>query len=150
MTRATANFALAFWVSACALLSGCAAPGQPTARHPLVPVAVADLGGRQSGSEVVLTFTLPTQSADRASLAEPPAIEIYRAALPPGATPDRKTPWRLVYSIPPQRVDSYVRGDRVEFRDPLTLDDLGRTAGSHLVYMVRTRASKSRASDDSN
>ena len=49
-----------------------------------------------------------------------------------------------------ERVDSYVRGGRVEFRDPLTPDDLGRTAGSHLVYMVRTRASKSRASDDSN
>jgi hypothetical protein len=150
MTRAAANLALAFWVPACALLAGCAAPGEPTARHPLVPVAVADLAGRQSGSEVVLTFTLPTQSADRASLAEPPAIEIYRAALLPGATPDRKTPWRLVYMVPSQRVDSYVKGGRVEFHDLLTPDDLGHAGGSPLAYMVRTRAVKARASGDSN
>src|SRR5580692_8530145 len=100
MTRAAANLALAIWVSSCALLAGCAAPGEPTARHPVVPVAVTDLAARQSGSEVVLTFTLPTHAADRAALAELPAIEVYRAALAPGATPDRKTPWRLVYSIP--------------------------------------------------
>ena len=117
---------------------------------PLVPVAVTDLAARQSGSEVVLTFTLPTRSTDRESLAEPPAIEIYRAALPPGATPDRKTPWRLVYTIPPQRVDSYVKEGHVEFRDPLTPDDLAHAAGSPLAYMVRTRAAKARASDDSN
>ena len=150
MTRATANFALAFWVSACALLAGCAVPGEPTARHPLVPVAVADLAGRQSGSDVVLTFSLPTQSTDRKALAEPLAFEIYRAALPPGATADRKTAWRLVYSIPSERVDSYVKDDHFEFHDPLTPDDLGGGDGSSLAYMVRTRAAKARASDDSN
>ena len=110
MSRAAAPIALVFWVLACALLAGCAAPGEPTPRHPVIPVAVADLAARQSGSEVVLTFSLPHQSTDHESLAEPPAIEIYRAALPPGATPDRKTPWRLVYTIPSERVDSYVKG----------------------------------------
>jgi hypothetical protein len=150
MTRAAANLALAIWVSACALLAGCAAPGEPTARHPVVPVVVTDLAARQSGSEVVLTFTLPTQSTDRTELAELPAIEVYRAALAPGATPDRKTPWRLVYSIPSQRVDSYEKGGHVEFRDPLAPDDLNRPAGSSLAYMVRTRAAKARPSDDSN
>jgi hypothetical protein len=55
-----------------------------------------------------------------------------------------------VYAIPSERVDSYLNGDRVEFRDPLTPDDLARTAGSPLAYMVRTRAGKSRASGGSN
>ena len=150
MSRAAAPIAFVSCVLACTLLSGCAAPGDPRPRHPVMPVAIADLAASQSGSAVVLTFSLPNQSTDHESLAEPPAIEIYRAALPPGATPDRKTPWRLVYTIPTERVDSYVRGNRVEFRDPLTPDDLGRTAGSRLVYMVRTSASKSRASNDSN
>jgi hypothetical protein len=116
----------------------------------VVPVAIADLAARQSGSAVVLTFSLPHQSTDRESLAVPPAVEIYRTTLPAGAIPDRKTPWRLVYTIPSQRVDSYVKGERVEFRDPFMPDDLRRIAGSHLVYMVRTRASRRRASDDSN
>ena len=150
MTRATVSLALAFCVSACALLAGCAAPGDPSPRHPVVPVPVADLAGRQSGSEVVLTFSVPTRSTDRESLAEAPAIEIYRAALPPGATADRKTAWRLVYTVPSERVDSYVKDGHFEFRDPLTPDDLSRTAGSSLAYMVRTRAVKARASDDSN
>ena len=120
------------------------------ARHPVVPVAVTDLAARQSGSEVVLTFTLPTRAADQAALAELPAIEVYRAALAPGAAPDRKTPWRLVYTIPSQRVDSYEKDGHVEFRDPLAPDDLSPAAGSSLAYMVRTRAARSRASGDSN
>jgi len=152
MTRAAAAVALAFWVSACALLAGCAVPGEPTGRHPLVPVAVADLAGRQSGSEVALTFTVPTQSADRdhASLTETPAIEIYRATLPTGSTADRKTPWRPVYEIPSGRVDSYKKGGHIEFRDPLTADDLDNPAGHLFAYMVRTRVTKAHASEDSN
>jgi hypothetical protein len=150
MNRAAALFASVSGVLAWALMAGCAAPGDPSPRHPVIPVAITDLAARQSGSGVVLTFSLPRQSTDHQSLAEPPGIEIYRAALSPGATPDRKTQWRLVYTIPSERVDSYVSGDRIEFRDPLMPDDFGRTTGSPLAYMVRTRAVKSRASDDSN
>jgi hypothetical protein len=150
MTRATVSHALVYCVLACAFLAGCAAPGDPSPRHPVVPVTVADVAGRQSGSDVVLTFSVPTRSTDHESLAEPPTIEIYRAALPPGATADRKTAWRLVYTIPSERVDSYVKDKQFEFRDPLTPDDLGHAAGSSLAYMVRTRVAKARASDDSN
>jgi hypothetical protein len=150
MTRATVYHALAFCLSACALLSGCAAPGDPSPRHPVVPLPVADLAGRQSGSEVVLTFSVPTRSTDREDLTEAPAIEIFRAALPPGASADRKTAWRQVYTIPSERVDSYIKDSHFEFRDPLTPDDLSHAPGSSMAYMVRTRAVKARASDDSN
>jgi hypothetical protein len=150
MRRATAGIAFAFCLAACVFLAACAAPGDPTTRHPIVPVRVTDLAAQQSGTAVILTFSLPRQSTDRESLAEPPAIEIYRAALPAGAKPDRKTAWRLVYTIPSERVDSYVKEGRVEFRDPLTPDDLARAPGSDLTYMVRTRAVKVRASEDSN
>jgi hypothetical protein len=143
-------FLLACAVLACALIVGCAAPGDPSPRHPIVPAAITDLGARQSGSSVVLTFSLPRQSTDREPLDESPTIEIYRATLSPGTSPDRKTSWRLVYSIPPERVDSYLNGDRIEFRDPLTPDDFAGAAGSSLAYMVRTRAVKTRASGDSN
>src|SRR6266566_3295011 len=153
MSRAAAQVAFGFCVLACALVIGCAAPGEPSARRPVIPAAITDLAARQSGSAVVLTFSLPHEShesMDHESLAEAPTIEVYRAALPPGATPGRKPAWRLVYTIPSERVDSYVNADRVEFRDPLIPDNLGQTAGSPLTYMVRTRAVKSRASGDSN
>jgi hypothetical protein len=150
MIRAAAPLALASCVLACALAAGCAAPGDPTARHPVVPVAVTDLTANQYGNSFALTFTLPARSVDREVLAELPAIEIYRAVLPPGASPDRSTPWRLAYTIPPEQADHYLKGDRIEFHDPLTPDDLARTAGASLAYKVRTRAAKTRDSADSN
>jgi hypothetical protein len=150
MRRAAAPVAFVFCVLACAVVVGCAAPGEPSPRHPVIPVAITDLAARQSGSAVVLTFSLPSESTDHESLAEAPTIEVYRAALPPVAGPGRKTAWRMVYTIPSERVDSYVNADRVEFRDPLTPDNLEQTAGLPLTYMVRTRAVKSRASGDSN
>jgi len=135
---------------ALAVLGGCAAPGDPTPRHPVVPVAVRDLAARQSGPAVELSFTLPRESTDRELLAGPPSIEIYRVELDLGAAPDRKTRWRLAYTIPQERIDTYAKGDRVEFRDPLTPEDLSRPAGAPLVYMVRTQASRQGASGDSN
>ncbi len=87
---------------------------------------------------------------DREALAEHPTIEIYRAALPPGAIPDKKTAWRLAYTIPSEQVDHYLKGGHIEFRDPLTADDFARAAGSSVAYKVRTRAAKARASADSN
>src|ERR1035437_8346778 len=150
MRRATAYIALAFSVCVSCLVAGCASPGEPTARHPVVPVPVADLSARQVGGEIVLTFTLPTRSTDRETLAERPSVEIYRAALAPGATRDRKTPWSLAYTIPAERVDSYAKSNRIEFRDPLTPAMLTRAARSPLAYMVRSRTARARASDDSN
>jgi hypothetical protein len=150
MSRAAAWVLFLPCVLACALVSGCAAPGEPTARHPITPVAIADLAARQSGNAAILTFSLPRQSTDNVPLPESPAIEIYRAALSPGAMPDGKTPWRLVYTVPSERVDSYLTGDRIEFRDPLTAEDIGNADGHQLAYMVRTRSVKARASGDSN
>lgn len=150
MIRAAAPRTLALGLFASVLTVGCAAPGEPTARHPVVPAAVTDLAARQSGNAFALTFTLPQRSTDREALAEHPAIEIYRASLAPGAAPDKKTNWRLAYSIPPEQVDSYQKGGQIEFRDILTPDELGSPTGSSLAYKVRTRAAKTRASEDSN
>jgi hypothetical protein len=150
MRRPAAPFALATGLWVLALLAGCAAPGDPTARHPVVPVPVADLTARQSGGDVVLSFSLPSRSMDREALVESPAIEIYRATLASGATPDKKTSWRLVDTIPPERVETYLKQDRVEFHDPLPSDALAQPSGNPLAYMVRTRVVKARASGDSN
>jgi hypothetical protein len=151
MMRAAARLAFAFCVLACALgVAGCAAPGDPTARHPLVPAAVTDLSVRQFGSGFSLSFTLPARSTDHEMLAEHPAIEIYRADLPPGGIPLRQTAWRLAYAIPSAQIDQYLKGARLEFRDPLTADDFARVAGSSAAYKIRSRAVRAYASADSN
>jgi len=150
MIRAAAPLALASCILAAALAAGCAAPGDPVARHPVVPVAVTDLAARQYGNAFSLTFTLPSRSMDREALPEKPAIEIYRAELPPGGILVKQTPWRLTYAIPSEQVEHYLKGEHIEFRDHLTADDLARPAGSSLAYKIRTRAVKARASGDSN
>jgi hypothetical protein len=150
MIRAAALLALASCLLACALAAGCAAPGDPTARHPVVPVAVNDLAARQYGNAFALTFTLPARSMDREALAEHPTIEIYRVALSPGAAPDKKTAWRPAFTIPSAQVDPYLKAGHIEFHDPLTADDFARAAGSSMAYKVRTRAARARASEDSN
>ncbi|MBI3668181.1 MAG: fibronectin type III domain-containing protein [Acidobacteria bacterium] len=130
-------------------LAGCAAPGEPAPKRPLVPGAIKDLAVRQAGDAVVLTFTLPKNSIEGQPLGEPPAVEIYRGALPAGAA-QGKLSTRLVYAIPGALVDTYLSEGRVKFSDPLRPEDLAGQAGGQMVYMVRTRASRRRASADSN
>ena len=116
----------------------------------MIPVAVTDLTARQYGNAFALAFTLPAKSIDRENLPEHPTIEIYRAALPVGAAPDKKTVWRLAYAIPSEQVEHYLRGEHLEFHDPLTADDFAHAAELSVGYIVRTRAAKARASGDSN
>ena len=145
---APSAFALCFVV--CALASGCAAPGDPKPRRPVVPVAVADLTAHQYGNTVSLAFTLPSKSTAREALPERPTIDVYRATLSPGAKPGRQTDWRLVYTIPSEQVDAYLKEEKVEFRDPLAASDSAPTTGRSLAYKVRTREETARESEDSN
>jgi hypothetical protein len=150
MTRASALFALVLAVGISIFAAGCAAPGDPTPRHPVVPARITDLRAQQVGSEAILVFTLPTRSTDGEVLAEHPSIEIYRTELAPGATVDRKTRWNLTYTIPAARVDAYLKNSHLEFRDPLPPDFLANVAGSQLAYLIRSRSVRARASEDSN
>src|SRR5215469_11858563 len=136
MTRAAAPVAFALCAIGCALAAGCAAPGEPSPRHPVVPAPVVDLAAQQSGNSLVLQFTLPTKSMDREPLAERPSVEIYRARLAPGASPDKKSPWRLAFTIPPEQIDHYLTGERVEFPDPLASGDVSNAAGTSFAYKV--------------
>src|SRR6266849_10100490 len=133
----------------CCWLVGCGTPGEPTPNRPQVPEAVTDLAARQTGDAVALTFTLPAKSLEGRPLAEPPAVEIYRGFLAAGATRERlSTP--LTYTIPSALVDTYLAEGRLRFLDPLKPEELAQRAGGQMIYMVRTRASKRRASADSN
>jgi hypothetical protein len=138
-----------------ALLCGCASPDLPTARHPIVPLPVSDLSARQVGDTVILSFTLPTDSTDQQPLVDMPSIEIYRntpqaVASASQRAPKNKSTAQLADIIPSERVPQYQKAGRIEFPDKLEASELATESGTDLVYTVRTRVSRAKASADSN
>lgn len=149
--RACRALALILSCAAFLTLAGCGAPAEPRPPRPLVPEAVTDLAVQQVGSSVVLTFTLPKTAVDGRALEAPPEIEIYREFLAPTAQPAAKeAPHYLAYTIPSALVDAYLAEGRVQFTDPFKPEEMAKYAGERAAYLVRTRASKRRASADSN
>ena len=138
---------LALAIGWAAAFAGCAAPGEPKARHPVVPLIVSDLAAQQRGDAVVLAFTLPKESTEKEPLAAPPTVEIYRGAPPATGS---AVPARPVDTLPGGSVASYEKDGHIEFRDPLPPADLTDEAGRQVRYWVRTRVSARRASADSN
>ncbi len=130
-------------------VAGCGAPGEPTPPSPPIPAAVTDLSAQQSGDGVQLTFTLPANTVSGDRLKAPPAVEFVRGASNPDGSPNAKS-FRVVYTIPGSLVDNYVASGRLKFIDPIAPAETRAHPGSSLVYVVRTRASKKRASADSN
>src|ERR1700674_1332796 len=130
-------------------LVGCGAPGEPIPPLPPVPVAVSDLTARRVGDAVQLSFTLPGKTITGDTLAEPPAVEILRGAANPDGTADNKS-FRIIYTIPGATTDNYLAEGRVHFADPVSREEIRADPGESLAYRVRTRASRKRASADSN
>jgi hypothetical protein len=131
------------------VLLGCGAPGEPTPPSPPVPVAVTDLSAQQAGDAVQLTFTLPSKTITGDKLAEPPTVEILRGALKPDGTTDNNS-FRVVYTIPGSLMDNYAAEGHVRFPDSVPPEETRAHPGATLAYRVRTRASRKRASADSN
>jgi len=142
-------------ITLCAFALGCASPDLPVARHPTVPVPVSDLSARQVGDTVLLNFTLPTTSTDLEPLVDLPSVEIYRstpqnpAPAQKAGTKNRSTA-RLADTIPSQAIARYQKNGRIEFPDRLDASELTPESGTDLIYTVRTRVSRAKASADSN
>jgi hypothetical protein len=129
--------------------AGCGAPGDPVPPTPLVPVAITDLAAHQAGDGVQLSFTLPSNSVSGDRLPAPPAVEILRAAAKSDGSADAKS-FRLVATIPGALVPDFVTQKRMEYIDALSPQDFQTGAPAAFVYRLRTRASRKRASADSN
>lgn len=138
-------FAHFFALAAICAISGCAAPGNPTPPHTGIPRAVGDLAAHQEGAAVVLTFTLPTKSVGGDTLDSTPDIDLYRASAP---APGGKPQFTLAATIPAGAVENYTRAGKIQISDNLDSSTVAR--GANLVYSIRTRTSKKRASADSN
>lgn len=152
-------WALLILFSSFAVISGgCASPGEPLERRPPIPTAVSDLAAHQSGNNVILTFTLPTETTQHLALAHSPQIEIYRTFAPvSSATPMGTQSGKsangaptLFLTIPSAMVGQYAVQNHVRYEDALKPEDFAQNPEIQAVYMVRTRASEKRASADSN
>jgi hypothetical protein len=129
--------------------SGCGAPGNPVPPSPPVPAAINDLAAHQAGDGVELTFTLPSSSTSGEKLPASPAVEILRGNTKPDGAVDAKS-FRAVYTIPGALVPNYQADGRISFIDPIAPEETKAHPGGAVAYIVRTRASKKRASADSN
>ena len=129
--------------------AGCGAPGEPVPPTPPIPVAVSDLNAHQAGDGVELVFTLPGKSVAGDPLAAPPAVEVVRGLTKPDGSPDAKS-LRVVSAIPGSLIANYVSEGHVRITDPISPADVRANPGGSFVYTIRTRASRKRASADSN
>jgi hypothetical protein len=131
------------------LTAGCGAPGDPVPPSPPVPAAIKDLTAHQAGDGVQLSFTVPANSIFGERLPAPPAVEILRGAVRSDGSADTQS-FRVVYTIPGALVDNYRVDGRVRFTDPIAPEETKAHPGGAVAYIVRTRASQKRASEDSN
>ena len=141
------SFEFLFSIFALLVLGGCGAPGEPTPPSAPIPAAITDLRARQAGDAVLLTFTLPTKSIKGESLLDPPAVEVLRGALKPEGSPDARS-FRVVHTVPGAMIERYRSEEHIEILDAVPPE--ARAHPSGLIYRVRTRVSRRRASGDSN
>ena len=92
---------------------------------------------------------MPAKTVSGDPLTGSPAIEVLRGTLKPDGSPDAK-PFRVVATIPGALVANYRSEDRVQILVPVTTEEIHAHPGEAFVYRVRTRASRKRASADSN
>jgi hypothetical protein len=128
--------------------AGCASPGEPVERKPPVAEAVGDLRAEQTANQVVLTFTLPTETAEGHRLTHPLSIEIYRGIGDPGA--DSEAHMTLLLTVPSAEVNHYATQGHVRYVDLLTPQDFAEREIAGASYSIRTRASEKKDSESSN
>jgi hypothetical protein len=136
-------FAIAF------ALTGCGAPGDPVPPSPPVATTIADLSAHQIGDGVALNFSLPSKTIRGERLQQPPAIEILRGELKPDGSPNLKT-FHVVETIPGELAAKYQSEDRTQVVTPVAPTENRSASGFDAVFAIRTRASRKRASADSN
>ena len=129
--------------------AGCGAPGEPTPPTPPIPAAITDLSAHQAGDGVQLVFTMPAKSVTGEKLLGQPAVEVVRGSVKPDGSPDAKS-LRVVSTIPGSLVVNYASEGHVKIIDPIAPADVRASPGGAFVYLIRTRASRRRASSDSN
>ena len=101
------------------------------------------------GDGVALNFSLPSKTIRGERLQQPPAIEILRGELKPDGSPNLKS-FHVVETIPGELAAKYQSEDRTQVVTPIAPTENRSASGFDAVFAIRTRASRKRASADSN
>jgi hypothetical protein len=101
------------------------------------------------GDGVALNFSLPSKTIHGDRLLQPPAIEILRGETKPDGSPNLKS-FHVIETIPGELAAKYQSDDRTQVLTPIAPTDNRPAAGFDAVFAIRTRASRKRASVDSN
>jgi hypothetical protein len=101
------------------------------------------------GDGVALNFSLPSKTVRGERLQQPPAIEILRGELKPDGSPNLKS-FHVVETIPGELAAKYQSEDHTQIVTPIAPAQNHSASGFDAVFAVRTRASRKRASADSN
>jgi hypothetical protein len=101
------------------------------------------------GDGVALNFSIPSKTIRGERLQQPPAIEVLRGELKPDGSPNLKS-FRVVETVPGELAAKYQSDDRTQIVTPIAPAENHSSAGFDVVFAVRTRASRKRASADSN
>jgi hypothetical protein len=101
------------------------------------------------GDGVALDFSLPSKTIHGDRLLQPPAVEILRGETKPDGSPNLKS-LHVVETIPGELAAKYQSDDRTQILTPIPPTENRPAAGFDVVFAVRTRASRKRASADSN
>ena len=143
------SFQFRFSLFVLSFAGGCGAPGEPTPPSPPVLVAIKDLAAQQTGEAVQLAFTMPSKTVSGERLTGTPAVEILRGGLKPDGSPDAKS-FRVVETIPGALIGEDRVADKVQIINRVSPEELRAYPDGAVAYRVRTRASRRRASADSN
>jgi hypothetical protein len=136
-------------IAVATILTGCGAPGDPVPPSPPVAIPIADLSAHQMGDGVALNFSLPNKTIRGDRLQQPPTIEILRGELKTDGSPNLKS-FHVVETIPGELAAKYQSEDRTQVVTPIAPTENRSASGFDAVFAVRTRASRKRASADSN
>jgi fibronectin type 3 domain-containing protein len=163
-------FLVSLFLSAAVLvLAACGSPTAPTPPSRRIPESVRDLTARQIGEEVRLSLTLPRWTTDGKPVGKNLRILLYRqfanepppstasapqvSAVEPGSMDRGQGLFRDARPVAEwegAELERLVAGQRLEYADRISLEDLKAHAGEWAVYGVLASNRKGRSAGFSN
>ena len=139
--RATSTFLLSTVVLCCAIAAGCGQVGEPLYPALRIPVRVTDLSAVERGTQIDISFTVPSQTTEGLTLSEVGKIEL-RIGSSAGATFDAN---RWAETAQPVNVETPTAPGFMRAQVPAQA-----LVGKDEVIAVRVANKKGRFSDWSN
>ena len=124
-------------------MTSCAKTGDPQPPQIRIPKPAVDLAARQVSDEILLSFSAPVENTDRSPATTLARIEIYRrvedkaASIVPLNDEEFLRGAQPIFQVTADQLQAHKQGNRLVFRDPLTLVDRSVIFQQRFRYAVR-------------